>query len=90
LDKEQRDPIAAFTLLWSEILVSTNSEGGCPVAAAALRIPVLGYVLLQQPKDVIPLLRKRVNHPTGEPGEAIAPVLRQTLPVPPLRPHPYT
>ena len=32
---EQRDPIGAFTRVWSEMLVSTNFEGGCPVVAAA-------------------------------------------------------
>src|ERR1700682_5546817 len=32
---QQRDPIAAFTRVWSEILVSTDFEGGCPVVAAA-------------------------------------------------------
>ena len=32
---EQRDPIGAFTRVWSEILISTDFEGGCPVVAAA-------------------------------------------------------
>jgi len=32
---EQRDPIGAFTRMWSEVLVSTNFEGGCPIVAAA-------------------------------------------------------
>jgi AcrR family transcriptional regulator len=32
---EQRDPIAAFTRVWSEILVDTDFEGGCPIVAAA-------------------------------------------------------
>ena len=32
---EQRDPIAAFTRVWSEILISTDFEGGCPIVAAA-------------------------------------------------------
>ena len=32
---EQRDPVGAFTRVWSEILVSTDFEGGCPVVAAA-------------------------------------------------------
>jgi AcrR family transcriptional regulator len=31
----QPDPIAAFTAVWSEILISTDFEGGCPVVAAA-------------------------------------------------------
>jgi TetR/AcrR family transcriptional regulator, lmrAB and yxaGH operons repressor len=31
---EQRDPIAAFTRVWSEILISTDFEGGCPIVAA--------------------------------------------------------
>src|SRR6478672_2104875 len=32
---EQRDPIRAFTRVWSEILISTDFEGGCPIVAAA-------------------------------------------------------
>jgi len=32
---KQRDPIGAFTRVWSEILISTDFEGGCPVVAAA-------------------------------------------------------
>ncbi len=32
---EQLDPIGAFTRVWSEILVSTDFEGGCPVVSAA-------------------------------------------------------
>src|ERR1700738_1095598 len=32
---EQRDPIAAFTRVWSEMLISTDFEGGCPIVAAA-------------------------------------------------------
>jgi len=32
---EQRDPIGAFTAVWSEILISTDFEGGCPIVAAA-------------------------------------------------------
>jgi Bacterial regulatory proteins, tetR family. len=32
---EQRDPIGAFTRVWSEILISTDFEGGCPIVAAA-------------------------------------------------------
>jgi TetR/AcrR family transcriptional regulator, lmrAB and yxaGH operons repressor len=31
----QPDPIGAFTAVWSEILISTDFEGGCPIAAAA-------------------------------------------------------
>ena len=31
----QPDPIGAFTGVWSEILVSTDFEGGCPIVAAA-------------------------------------------------------
>lgn len=31
----QPDPIAAFTRMWSEVLVSTEFEGGCPIVAAA-------------------------------------------------------
>ena len=31
----QPDPIAAFTRMWSEVLVSTDFEGGCPIVAAA-------------------------------------------------------
>jgi AcrR family transcriptional regulator len=31
----QPDPIGAFTGMWSEILVSTDFEGGCPIVAAA-------------------------------------------------------
>jgi TetR/AcrR family transcriptional repressor of lmrAB and yxaGH operons len=29
------DPIAAFTRMWNEVLVSTDFEGGCPIVAAA-------------------------------------------------------
>lgn len=32
---EQPDPIGAFTRMWSEVLVSTDFEGGCPIVAAA-------------------------------------------------------
>jgi TetR/AcrR family transcriptional regulator, lmrAB and yxaGH operons repressor len=32
---ERPDPIRAFTRVWSEILISTDFEGGCPVVAAA-------------------------------------------------------
>jgi AcrR family transcriptional regulator len=31
----QRDPIGAFTRVWSDVLISTNFEGGCPIVAAA-------------------------------------------------------
>jgi TetR/AcrR family transcriptional repressor of lmrAB and yxaGH operons len=31
----QPDPIGAFTAVWSEILISTDFEGGCPIVAAA-------------------------------------------------------
>lgn len=32
---EQPDPIAAFTDVWSEILISTDFDAGCPIVAAA-------------------------------------------------------
>ena len=32
---EQPDPIGAFTAVWSEVLISTDFEGGCPIVAAA-------------------------------------------------------
>jgi TetR/AcrR family transcriptional repressor of lmrAB and yxaGH operons len=32
---EQDDPIGAFTRMWSEVLVNTDFEGGCPIVAAA-------------------------------------------------------
>src|SRR5260370_20705670 len=32
---EQPDPIGAFTGVWSEVLISTDFEGGCPIVAAA-------------------------------------------------------
>ena len=32
---EQDDPIEAFTRMWSDGLVSTDFEGGCPIVAAA-------------------------------------------------------
>lgn len=32
---EQPDPVAAFTRMWSEVLVSTDFEDGCALAAAA-------------------------------------------------------
>jgi len=31
----QPDPIGTFTRMWSEVLVSTDFEGGCPIVAAA-------------------------------------------------------
>src|SRR5947199_9968765 len=31
----QPDPVEAFTRMWSEVLVSTDFEGGCPIVAAA-------------------------------------------------------
>jgi TetR/AcrR family transcriptional regulator, lmrAB and yxaGH operons repressor len=31
----QADPIGAFTDVWSDILISTDFEGGCPIVAAA-------------------------------------------------------
>jgi len=32
---EQPDPIGAFTNVWSEVLISTDFDGGCPIVAAA-------------------------------------------------------
>ncbi|HEX7823786.1 MAG TPA: TetR/AcrR family transcriptional regulator [Mycobacterium sp.] len=32
---QQHDPIGAFTGVWSEILISTDFESGCPIVAAA-------------------------------------------------------
>jgi AcrR family transcriptional regulator len=32
---EQDDPIEAFTRMWSDVLVTTDFEGGCPIVAAA-------------------------------------------------------
>jgi AcrR family transcriptional regulator len=32
---EHSDPIGAFTRMWSEVLISTDFEGGCPIVAAA-------------------------------------------------------
>jgi TetR/AcrR family transcriptional regulator, lmrAB and yxaGH operons repressor len=32
---EQPDPISAFTRMWSEVLISTDFAGGCPIVAAA-------------------------------------------------------
>jgi TetR/AcrR family transcriptional repressor of lmrAB and yxaGH operons len=32
---EQPDPIAAFTSMWSDVLISTDFDGGCPIVAAA-------------------------------------------------------
>lgn len=32
---EQPDPIAAFTRMWSDVLVSTDFQNGCPLVAAA-------------------------------------------------------
>ena len=32
---EQSDPVAAFTRMWSEVLIDTDFEGGCPIVAAA-------------------------------------------------------
>ncbi|GAB7144153.1 TetR/AcrR family transcriptional regulator [Mycobacterium riyadhense] len=32
---EQPNPIEAFTRMWSELLVSSDFAGGCPIAAAA-------------------------------------------------------
>jgi AcrR family transcriptional regulator len=32
---EQPDPIGAFTRMWSDVLVDTDFEGGCPIVAAA-------------------------------------------------------
>jgi AcrR family transcriptional regulator len=32
---EPADPIEAFTDMWSEVLLSTDFEGGCPIVAAA-------------------------------------------------------
>src|SRR5947199_7385935 len=29
------DPIGAFTRMWSDVLVETDFEGGCPIVAAA-------------------------------------------------------
>jgi TetR/AcrR family transcriptional regulator, lmrAB and yxaGH operons repressor len=31
----QPDPIGAFARMWSDVLVSTDFEGGCPIVAAA-------------------------------------------------------
>jgi TetR/AcrR family transcriptional regulator, lmrAB and yxaGH operons repressor len=32
---KQRDPVAAFARMWSEVLISSDFEGGCPIVAAA-------------------------------------------------------
>jgi len=32
---KQPDPVAAFTRMWSEVLIETDFEGGCPIVAAA-------------------------------------------------------
>jgi AcrR family transcriptional regulator len=32
---DESDPIGAFTRMWSDVLVSTDFEGGCPIVAAA-------------------------------------------------------
>ncbi|BBX48681.1 TetR/AcrR family transcriptional regulator [Mycobacterium cookii] len=32
---DEPDPVAAFARMWSEVLVSSNFEGGCPIVAAA-------------------------------------------------------
>jgi TetR/AcrR family transcriptional repressor of lmrAB and yxaGH operons len=32
---DEPDPIAAFTRMWSKVLVKTDFEGGCPIVAAA-------------------------------------------------------
>jgi len=32
---EQPDPIAAITRMWSQVLISTGFQGGCPIMAAA-------------------------------------------------------
>jgi AcrR family transcriptional regulator len=32
---EQPDPIGAFTRTWSDVLISADFEGGCPIVAAA-------------------------------------------------------
>jgi AcrR family transcriptional regulator len=32
---DEPDPIGAFSRMWSEVLVSTDFEGGCPIVAAA-------------------------------------------------------
>jgi len=32
---EQPDPIKAFTRMWSDVLIDTDFEGGCPIVAAA-------------------------------------------------------
>jgi AcrR family transcriptional regulator len=32
---EQPDPIKAFTRMWSDVLIGTDFEGGCPIVAAA-------------------------------------------------------
>ncbi|MFY9922230.1 MAG: TetR/AcrR family transcriptional regulator, partial [Mycobacterium sp.] len=31
----QRDPIGAFTRVWTEMLITTDFKGGCPIVAAA-------------------------------------------------------
>lgn len=31
----QPDPVGSFTRMWSEVLVGTDFEGGCPIVAAA-------------------------------------------------------
>lgn len=32
---DEPDPIGAFSRMWSDVLVSTDFEGGCPIVAAA-------------------------------------------------------
>ncbi|MFC7672539.1 TetR/AcrR family transcriptional regulator [Mycolicibacterium sp. GCM10028919] len=32
---DEPDPVAAFALMWSDVLTNSNFEGGCPIMAAA-------------------------------------------------------
>jgi TetR/AcrR family transcriptional regulator, lmrAB and yxaGH operons repressor len=32
---DEPDPVGAFTRMWSDVLISTDFEGGCPIVAAA-------------------------------------------------------
>ncbi|KRE27192.1 TetR family transcriptional regulator [Mycobacterium sp. Soil538] len=32
---DEPDPVAAFARMWSDVLISTDFEGGCPIVAAA-------------------------------------------------------
>ena len=72
----QPDPIGAFTRMWSEVLVSTDFEGGCPIVAAASgrdESPEAGSTAADVFTEWAQLLAERLS------GDGVKPAVAQSL-----------